>query len=163
GSVSVRPDEIEGEDPSRPFGLDGEIYRLSPTQVNAIMELRLHRLTGLEQDKLHAEYSEILSQIAELTAILNDFNLLMNVIPEEQMVLTVSKSGYAKTQPLSDYAAQRRGGRGKSATSMKEDDYIQHLIVTSSHATVLCFTNVGKVYRLKVYEVPQASRGAKGR
>lgn len=188
-------DEIEGEDPSRPFGLDGEIYRLSPTQVNAIMELRLHRLTGLEQDKLHAEYSEILSQIAELTAILNDFNLLMNVIreelalilqqygdarktsivesridfsredliPEEQMVLTVSKSGYAKTQPLSDYAAQRRGGRGKSATSMKEDDYIQHLIVTSSHATVLCFTNVGKVYRLKVYEVPQASRGAKGR
>ena len=195
GSVSVRPDEIEGEDPSRPFGLDGDIYRLSPTQVNAIMELRLHRLTGLEQDKLHAEYSEILAQIAELTAILNDFNLLMNVIreelalilqqygdarktsivesridfsredliPEEQMVLTVSKTGYAKTQPLSDYAAQRRGGRGKSATSMKEDDYIQHLIVTSSHATVLCFTNVGKVYRLKVYEVPQASRGAKGR
>jgi DNA gyrase subunit A len=79
------------------------------------------------------------------------------------MVLTVSKTGYAKTQPLSDYAAQRRGGRGKSATSMKTDDYIQHLIVTSNHATVLCFTNVGKVYRLKVYEVPQASRGAKGR
>ncbi|TCH63612.1 DNA gyrase subunit A [Acinetobacter sp. ANC 4862] len=195
GSVSVRPDEIEGEDPAKPFGLEGDIYRLSPTQVNAIMELRLHRLTGLEQDKLHAEYSEILAQIAELTAILNDFNLLMNVIreelalilqqygdarktaivesridfsredliPEEQMVLTVSKTGYAKTQPLSDYAAQRRGGRGKSATSMKTDDYIQHLIVTSNHATVLCFTNVGKVYRLKVYEVPQASRGAKGR
>ncbi len=79
------------------------------------------------------------------------------------MVLTVSKTGYAKTQPLSDYAAQRRGGRGKSATSMKEDDYIQHLIVTSNHATVLCFTNVGKVYRLKVYDVPQASRGSKGR
>ena len=195
GAVSVRPDEIEGEDPSRPFGIDGDIYRLSPTQVNAIMELRLHRLTGLEQDKLHTEYSEILAQIAELTAILNDFNLLMNVIreelalilqqygdarktdivesridfsredliPEEQMVLTVSKTGYAKTQPLSDYAAQRRGGRGKSATSMKEDDYIQHMVVTSNHATVLCFTNVGKVYRLKVYEVPQASRGAKGR
>ncbi|WP_436915188.1 DNA gyrase subunit A [Acinetobacter gandensis] len=195
GSVSVRPDEIEGEDPNRPFGIDCDIYRLSPTQVGAILELRLHRLTGLEQDKLHAEYTEILGQIAEYTAILNDFNLLMNVIreelalilqqygdarrtdivesridfsredliPEEQMVLTVSKSGYAKTQPLSDYAAQRRGGRGKSATSMKEDDYIQHLIVTSNHATVLCFTNVGKVYRLKVYEVPQASRGAKGR
>ncbi|WDE16786.1 DNA gyrase subunit A [Acinetobacter schindleri] len=195
GAVSVRPDEIEGEDPSRPFGIDGDIYRLSPTQVNAIMELRLHRLTGLEQDKLQAEYSEILAQIAEYTAILNDFNLLMNVIreelalilqqygdarktdivesridfsredliPEEQMVLTVSKTGYAKTQPLSDYAAQRRGGRGKSATSMKEDDYIQHMVVTSNHATVLCFTNVGKVYRLKVYEVPQASRGAKGR
>ncbi|MFV5490014.1 DNA gyrase subunit A [Acinetobacter sp. ASP199] len=195
GAVSVRPDEIEGEDPSRPFGIDGDVYRLSPTQVNAIMELRLHRLTGLEQDKLQAEYSEILAQIAEYTAILNDFNLLMNVIreelalilqqygdarktdivesridfsredliPEEQMVLTVSKAGYAKTQPLSDYAAQRRGGRGKSATSMKEDDYIQHMVVTSNHATVLCFTNVGKVYRLKVYEVPQASRGAKGR
>ena len=195
GAVSVRPDEIEGEDLSRPFGLTGDIYRLSPTQVGAILELRLHRLTGLEQDKLQAEYTEILSQIADYTAILNDFNLLMNVIkeelalilqqygdarrteivesridfsredliPEEQMVLTVSQSGYAKTQPLSDYAAQRRGGRGKSATSMKEDDYIQHLIVTYSHATVLCFTNVGKVYRLRVFEVPQASRGAKGR
>ncbi len=195
GAISVRPDEIEGEDPSRPFGLSGTIYRLSPAQVGAILELRLHRLTGLEQDKLQAEYTEILGQIAELTAILNDFNLLMGVIkeelalilqqygdarkteivesridfsredliPEEQMVLTVSKTGYAKTQPLSDYAAQRRGGRGKSATSMKEDDYIQHLIVTSSHATVLCFTNVGKVYRLRVFEVPQASRGAKGR
>ena len=155
----------------------------------------MHRLTGLEQDKLQAEYTEILGQIAELTAILNDFNLLMAVIkeelalilqqygdarrtaivesridfsredliPEEQVVLTVSKTGYAKTQPLSDYAAQRRGGRGKSATSMKEDDYIQHLIVTSNHATVLCFTNVGKVYRLRVFEVPQASRGSKGR
>lgn len=195
GSVSVRPDEIEGEDPSRPFGLDDQIYRLSPAQVGAILELRLHRLTGLEQDKLQAEYTEILGQIAELTAILNDFNLLMGVIkeelalilqqygdarrtaivesridfsredliPEEQVVLTVSKTGYAKTQPLSDYAAQRRGGRGKSATSMKEDDYIQHLIVTSNHATVLCFTDVGKVYRLKVFEVPQASRGSKGR
>ena len=195
GSVSVRPDEIEGEDPSRPFGLDGQIYRLSPAQVGAILELRLHRLTGLEQDKLQSEYTEILGQIAELTAILNDFNLLMAVIkeelalilqqygdarrtaivesridfsredliPEEQVVLTVSKTGYAKTQPLSDYAAQRRGGRGKSATSMKEDDYIQHLIVTSNHATVLCFTNVGKVYRLRVFEVPQASRGSKGR
>ena len=195
GSVSVRPDEIEGEDPNRPFGLDGQVSRLSPAQVTAILELRLHRLTGLEQDKLHAEYSEILAQIAELTAILNDFNLLMGVIreelaqvlqqygdarrteivesridfsredliPEEQVVLTVSQTGYAKTQPLSDYAAQRRGGRGKSATSMKEDDYVQHLIVTSNHATVLCFTDVGKVYRLKVFEVPQASRGAKGR
>ena len=195
GSVSVRPDEIEGEDPNRPFGLDGQVYRLSPAQVTAILELRLHRLTGLEQDKLHAEYSEILAQIAELTAILNDFNLLMGVIreelaqvlqqygdarrteivesridfsredliPEEQVVLTVSQTGYAKTQPLSDYAAQRRGGRGKSATSMKEEDYVQHLIVTSNHATVLCFTDVGKVYRLKVFEVPQASRGAKGR
>ncbi len=195
GSVSIRPDEIEGEDPSRPFGLNDAMYRLSPAQVAAILELRLHRLTGLEQDKLQAEYSEILAQIADLTDILNDFSRLMTVIreelslilqqygderrtqivesrvdfsredliPEEQVVLTVSQSGYAKTQPLSDYQAQRRGGRGKSATSMKEDDYIRHLIVTSNHATVLCFTNVGKVYRLRVFEVPQASRGAKGR
>ncbi|MGL5145172.1 MAG: DNA gyrase C-terminal beta-propeller domain-containing protein, partial [Acinetobacter junii] len=86
-----------------------------------------------------------------------------DLIPEEQVVLTVSQTGYAKTQPLSDYQAQRRGGRGKSATSMKDDDIIQHLIVASNHATVLCFTNVGKVYRLRVFEVPQASRGAKGR
>ena len=195
GSVSIRPDEIEGEDPQRPFGLNAQVYRLSPAQVAAILELRLHRLTGLEQDKLQAEYSEILAQIADLTDILNDFSRLMTVIreelalvlqqygdarrteivesrvdfsredliPEEQVVLTVSQSGYAKTQPLSDYQAQRRGGRGKSATSMKEDDYIRHLIVTSNHATVLCFTNVGKVYRLRVFEVPQASRGAKGR
>lgn len=195
GSVSIRPDEIEGEDLARPFGISDQIYRLSPVQVNAILELRLHRLTGLEQDKLHAEYNDILGQIVELNAILNDFSLLMAVIreelnlilqqygdarrtdivesridfsredliPEEQIVLTVSQTGYAKTQPLSDYQAQRRGGRGKSATSMKSDDIIQHLIVASNHATVLCFTNVGKVYRLKAYEVPQASRGAKGR
>lgn len=195
GSVSVRPDEIEGEDLDKPFGLAQDIYRLSPTQVSAILELRLHRLTGLEQDKLHAEYSEILAQIAELTAILNDFELLMNVIreelaavlqqygdarrteiiesgvdfcredliPEEQVVLTVSQTGYAKTQPLSDYEAQRRGGRGKSATSMKNDDYIHHLLVTSNHATVLFFTTRGKVYKLRAFEVPVASRGAKGR
>ncbi len=194
-SQSIRPEVIEGEDLARPFGLQGEIYRLSPAQVGAILELRLHRLTGLEQDKLQAEYTEILSQITEYEAILTDFSLLMNVIkeelnlilqqygderrtaivesrvdfsredliPEEQIVLTVSKSGYAKTQPLSDYQAQRRGGRGKSATSMKEDDHIQHLIVTSNHATVLFFTNIGKAYRLRAFEVPQASRGAKGR
>jgi DNA gyrase subunit A len=195
GHKSVRPDEIEGEDLSKPFGLTDSQYRLSPAQVAAILELRLHRLTGLEQDKLLAEYSEILSQIAELQAILDSFELLMDVIraelraileqygdarrteiiesrvdfsredliPEEEVVLTVSKAGYAKTQPLSDYAAQRRGGRGKSATSMKEDDYIEHLIVASNHATVLCFTSRGKVYWLKVYDVPQASRGSKGR
>lgn len=195
GRQSVRPDEIEGEDLTKPFGLTEQQYRLSPAQVAAILELRLHRLTGLEQDKLLGEYSEILEQIAGLQAILDSFDLLMEVIrgelraileqygdgrrseiiesrvdfsredliPEEQVVLTVSRAGYAKTQPLSDYAAQRRGGRGKSATSMKQDDFIQHLAVTSNHATVLCFTNVGKVYSLKVYEVPQASRGSRGR
>ncbi|MFB2578093.1 MULTISPECIES: DNA gyrase subunit A [unclassified Acinetobacter] len=195
GSQSVRPEVIEGEDLANPYGLSGDVYRLSPAQVGAILELRLHRLTGLEQDKLHAEYSEILAKIAEYLAILNDFNLLMEIIrtelaevlqqfgdarrteiiesgvdfsredliPEEQVVLTVSKTGYAKTQPLSDYEAQRRGGRGKSATSMKEDDYIQHIVVTSTHATILFFTDRGKVYRLRGFEVPIASRGAKGR
>lgn len=195
GHKSVRPDEIEGEDLSKPYGLTEDQYRLSPAQVAAILELRLHRLTGLEQDKLLAEYTEILAQIAELQAILDSFELLMDVIrgelkqvldqygdarrtqivesrvdfcredliPEEQVVLTVSQTGYAKTQPLSDYAAQRRGGRGKSATSMKQDDYIAHLVVASNHATVMCFTSRGKVYWLKVYDVPQASRGSKGR
>jgi DNA gyrase subunit A len=195
GSVSVRPDVIDGEDPKHPFGLNADAYRLSPAQVSAILELRLHRLTGLEQDKLQGEYSEILAQIAELQSILDSFDKLMDVIraelqavlaqygderrtqivesridftredliPEEQVVLTVSKTGYAKTQPLEDYAAQRRGGRGKSATSMKEDDYIEHLVVASNHATVLCFTTRGKVYWLKTYDVPQASRGSKGR
>lgn len=195
GHKSVRPEEIEGEDFTKPFGLTDDQYRLSPAQVAAILELRLHRLTGLEHDKLLAEYTEILGQIAELQAILDSFELLMDVIrgelkqvldqygderrtqivesrvdfcredliPEEQVVLTVSQTGYAKTQPLSDYAAQRRGGRGKSATSMKQDDYIAHLVVASNHATVMCFTSRGKVYWLKVYDVPQASRGSKGR
>jgi DNA gyrase subunit A len=195
GSVSVRPDVIDGEDPKHPFGLNADAYRLSPAQVSAILELRLHRLTGLEQDKLQGEYSEILAQIAELQSILDSFDKLMDVIraelqavlaqygderrtqivesridftredliPEEQVVLTVSKAGYAKTQPLEDYAAQRRGGRGKSATSMKADDYIEHLVVTSNHATVLCFTNRGKVYWIKTYDVLQTSRGSKGR
>ncbi len=195
GSRSIRPDEIDGEDPSRPYGLAGEQYRLSPAQVSAILELRLHRLTGLEQDKLQAEYLEILAQIAELQGILDSFEKLMAVIrselqavlaqygdarrteivesrvdfsredliPEEKVVLTVSQTGYAKTQPLSDYAAQRRGGRGKSATAMKQDDYIAHLVVASNHASVLCFTTRGRVYGLKVYEVPMAGRGARGR
>ncbi len=195
GQRSIRPEVIEGEDPAHPFGLTGDQYRLSPAQVGAILELRLHRLTGLEQDKLLAEYTEILGDIAELQSILDSFDKLMDIIraelrlvlaqygdvrrtaivesridfsradliPEEKVVLTVSKTGYAKTQPLDDYAAQRRGGRGKSATSMKEDDYIEHLVVASNHATVLCFTCSGKVYWLKVYDVPQASRGSKGR
>ena len=194
GAQAIRPDGLE-EDSQRPFGIDGEFYRLSPLQVGAILELRLHRLTGLEQDKLHAEYSEILKQIVDLQAILDDFRLLMDIIrqelqvilqqygdarrteivdsgadfcredliPETQIVLTVSKTGYAKIQPLSDYAAQKRGGRGKSATSMKEDDYIHHLLVTSNHSTVLFFTSRGKVYKLRAFEVPVASRGAKGR
>ena len=177
------------------YGISGKHYRLSPAQVTAILELRLHRLTGLEQDKLLGEYGDILAQITDLQDILNQFDRMMAVIrqellevldsygdarrteiidatadfsradliPEQPMVLTLSHAGYAKTQPVADYQAQRRGGRGKSATSMKEDDYIEHLVVTSSHSTVLCFTSLGRGYWIKVYDVPIASRGAKGR
>ena len=177
------------------LGLVENGYKLSPEQAQAILDLRLHRLTGLEQDKLLAEYEELLGKIAELLAILADSNLLMDVIrgelkevlatygdgrkteiiasrldlsredltPDEQVVLTISHTGYAKTQPLSDYKAQKRGGRGKSATSMKDEDYIEHLLVASTHDTVLCFTSLGRVYWIKVYDLPQAGRGSKGK
>ncbi|MGO2363836.1 MAG: DNA topoisomerase (ATP-hydrolyzing), partial [Psychrobacter sp.] len=172
GSQSVRPDYIEGEDPNAPFGLiEGEErYRLSLEQVNAILDMQLHRLTGLEQDKLTEEYQDLLREIAHLESILGDFDKLMTIIsnemieirdnfgderrtdiidsrtdfnredliPEQTVVMTVSRTGYAKTQPIDDYVAQKRGGKGKSATAMKEDDVIDHLIVTSTHATVLC-------------------------
>lgn len=177
------------------LGLVENGYKLSPEQAQAILDLRLHRLTGLEQDKLLAEYEELLAKIGELLAILADSNLLMDVIrgelkevlatygdgrkteiiasrldlsredltPDEQVVLTISHTGYAKTQPLSDYKAQKRGGRGKSATSMKEEDYIEHLLVASTHDTVLCFTSLGRVHWIKVYDLPQAGRGSKGK
>lgn len=194
---SVRPEFIEGEDLKNPFGLidNGNNYRLSLEQVNAILEMQLHRLTGLEQDKLTEEYQDLLRQIAELESILADFDKLMMVIknemqeildnfgderrteivdsrtdfsredliPEQTVVLTVSRTGYAKTQPISDYVAQKRGGKGKSATAMKEDDVIDHLVVTSTHATVLCFTDNGRVFSLRGFEVPIASRGSRGR
>ena len=194
---SVRPEFIEGEDLKKPFGLidNGNNYRLSLEQVNAILEMQLHRLTGLEQDKLTEEYQDLLRQIAELESILADFDKLMMVIknemheilenfgderrtdivdsrtdfsredliPEQTVVLTVSRTGYAKTQPISDYVAQKRGGKGKSATAMKEDDVIDHLVVTSTHATVLCFTDNGRVFSLRGFEVPIASRGSRGR
>ncbi|AWT48848.1 DNA gyrase subunit A [Psychrobacter sp. YP14] len=194
---SVRPEYIEGEDLKNPFGLidQGNNYRLSLEQVNAILEMQLHRLTGLEQDKLTEEYQDLLRQIAELESILADFDKLMMVIknemleilenfgderrtdivdsrtdfsredliPEQTVVLTVSRTGYAKTQPISDYVAQKRGGKGKSATAMKEDDVIDHLVVISTHATVLCFTDNGRVFSLRGFEVPIASRGARGR
>ncbi|ALF60428.1 DNA gyrase subunit A [Psychrobacter urativorans] len=201
GSQSVRPDFIEGEDPKAPFGLindgtDGiERYRLSLDQVNAILEMQLHRLTGLEQDKLTEEYQDLLREIAHLESILGDFDKLMTIIsnemieirdnfgderrtdiidsrtdfsredliPEQTVVMTVSRTGYAKTQPIDDYTAQKRGGKGKSATAMKEDDVIDHLVVTSTHATVLCFTDTGRVFSLRGFEVPIASRGARGR
>ncbi len=201
GSQSVRPDFIEGEDPKAPFGLiDGETggeqrYRLSLEQVNAILDMQLHRLTGLEQDKLTEEYQDLLREIAHLESILGDFDKLMTIIsnemieirdnfgderrtdiidsrtdfnredliPEQTVVMTVSRTGYAKTQPIDDYVAQKRGGKGKSATAMKEDDVIDHLVVTSTHATVLCFTDSGRVFSLRGFEVPIASRGARGR
>ncbi|UXZ04900.1 DNA gyrase subunit A [Moraxella nasicaprae] len=197
GSTSIRPDVIEGEDLNAPFGLiDNDTrYRLSPDQVGAILDMQLHRLTGLEQEKLTGEYREILSEIARLMMILNDFDVLMGVvrqelieirdefgderrtdivdaradfsredlIPEQTVVMTVSHTGYAKTQPISDYQAQKRGGKGKSATAMKEDDVIEHLLVTSTHAHILCFTNTGRVFGLRGFEVPIASRGSKGR
>ena len=201
GSQSVRPEFIEGEDPKAPFGLiDGTVegeqrYRLSLDQVNAILEMQLHRLTGLEQDKLTEEYQDLLREIAHLESILGDFNKLMTIIsnemieirdnfgderrtdiidsrtdfsredliPEQTVVMTVSRTGYAKTQPIDDYVAQKRGGKGKSATAMKEDDVIDHLVVTSTHATVLCFTDSGRVFSLRGFEVPIASRGSRGR
>jgi DNA gyrase subunit A len=190
GADSCRPDELAPE-----FGFNDGEYRLSPAQAQAILELRLHRLTGLEHEKLLKEYQEILGKIAELADILADSEKLLQVIREEMqaireqygeerrteiissrldltmedlineedMVVTISRTGYAKSQPLSDYRAQRRGGRGKSATAMKDEDVIDHLLVTSTHDTLLLFSNRGKVYWLKVYELPQAGRGSRGR
>ena len=177
------------------YGLVDQGYRLSPEQAQAILDLRLHRLTGLEQDKIIAEYKEILLRIDELMAILASDIRLMEVIreeliairdqfgdqrrtriiedyldlsradliTEEDMVVTVSHGGYVKSQPLTAYRAQRRGGRGKSATTMKDEDYIEKLIVANTHDTILCFSSVGKVYWLKVYELPVASRIARGK
>lgn len=196
GSTSVRPDVIDGEDINAPFGLiDGGQYRLSFDQVAAILEMQLHRLTGLEQDKLSQEYQDILQQITRLGQILANFDELMAVvkaeliairdefgddrktdlvesrvdfsradlIAEQTLVLTVSATGYAKTQPMSDYVAQKRGGRGKSATAIKDDDVIEHLQVINSHDTVMCFTDSGRVFGLRGFEIPLASRGSKGR
>nr|WP_163503498.1 DNA gyrase subunit A [Halomonas socia] len=192
GATSCKPEDLE-----EGFGLNqaGSEYRLSPAQAQAILELRLHRLTGLETEKLLDEYLSILEKIAELSEILASADRLLEVIreeliavrdqfaderrteiqashldlriedliAEEDMVVTLSRSGYAKTQPLSDYQAQRRGGRGKSATAMKDEDVIEHLLVASTHDTVLLFSNKGKVYWLKVYEMPNASRGSRGK
>lgn len=196
-SGSIRPEVIEGEDLNAPYGLidNNTRYRLSPEQVGAILDMQLHRLTGLEQDKLNAEFQEILRQISKLLNILANFDELMaiikgelvailtdfgderrtdivdarhdfsreDLIPEQTIVITVSRTGYAKCQPMSDYQAQKRGGRGKSATGIKDDDVIEHLLITSTHATMLCFTNTGRVFGLRGFEIPMASRGAKGR
>ena len=190
-----------GAEASRPEGLDAElglvdgVYNLSATQAQAILDMRLHRLTGLEQDKILEEYREVLDEIAKLLAILSDPDNLMAVIREElvkvkeeygderrteildahldltledlineeEMVVTLSHAGYAKTQQLDTYQAQRRGGKGKSATSMKDEDFIEHLFIANTHDTLLCFSSAGKVYWKKVYELPQGGRAARGK
>ncbi len=190
GSDACRPEELEPQ-----FGLRDGKYFLSPAQAQAILELRLHRLTGMEHDKLLNEYQEKLEEIAEYLSILGSHSRLMEVIrqelrevseefgderrteiiesqhdltvedliTEEDRVVTISHGGYAKTQPLSDYQAQRRGGMGKSATAVKDEDFVEHLLIASTHSTILCFTSLGKVYWLKVYQIPLAGRGSRGR
>ncbi|HIQ41223.1 DNA gyrase subunit A [Ectopseudomonas khazarica] len=193
--------ERAGADSCRPEGLDEQYglrdgkYYLSPEQAQAILELRLHRLTGLEHEKLLAEYQEILALIGELIRILTSPERLMEVIreelekvkaefgdarrteiiasrqdltiadliTEEERVVTISHGGYAKSQPLAAYEAQRRGGKGKSATGVKDEDYVEHLLVANSHATLLLFSSKGKVYWLRTFEIPEASRTARGR
>lgn len=194
---------LERTDPSvtRPldlapeYGLFDDGYHLSPEQAQAILELRLHRLTGLEQDKIHNEYLELIDTINKLLKILADPAELHRVIreelleikaqfnnprkteiigeldeitnedliPEETVVVTISKDGYVKTQQLDQYQAQRRGGRGKSATKVKGEDFIQNLLIASTHDTIMCFSTRGKVYWLKVYKIPQGGRQSKGR
>ena len=186
---------------SRPEGLDAiyglgkKGYRLSEVQAQAILDLRLHRLTGLEQEKLRREYGELLHTIKHLLEILENPERLMQVIreeliavrdqygdarrteiiktrtdlkiedliAEEDLVVTLSHTGYVKAQPLADYRAQRRGGRGKTATRMKDEDFVDRLFVANTHDTILCFSSSGKVYWLKVHQIPQARRGARGR
>lgn len=190
GADSCRPEGLDAQ-----FGLRDGKYYLSPEQAQAILELRLHRLTGLEHEKLLAEYQEILSLIGELIRILTSPERLMEVIreelekvkaefgdarrteivasrldltiadliTEEERVVTISHGGYAKSQPLAAYEAQRRGGKGKSATGVKDEDYVEHLLVANSHATLLLFSSKGKVYWLRTFEIPEASRAARGR
>ena len=190
------PDAAKPDDLDEQYGLkaDGE-YFLSPEQAQAILEMRLNRLTGLEQEKLLEEYREIIDNIADLLEILTLPERLLALIKEEleqirdeygderrseivesqedltmedlitpqDMVVTLSNGGYAKTQPLSDYQAQKRGGRGRSASAVKDEDFIDKLLVTNSHDTLLCFTNLGKVYWLRTFQIPIASRAARGR
>ena len=190
GEDACRPDDLPAE-----FGLKGDQYFLSPAQAQAILELRLHRLTGLEHEKLLQEYSDKLVEIAGYLEILQDPDRLRQVIrdelkdlveefgddrlteitdsthdlsvedliTEEDRVVTISHGGYAKTQSLSDYQAQRRGGTGRSATAVKDEDFVEHLLIASTHATILCFSDLGKVYWLKVFHIPLASRNARGR
>jgi len=190
GSDNSRPDNLAAE-----FGLREGRYYLSEGQAQAILDLRLHRLTGLEQDKIVTEFKELLVSIANLLDILRNPDRLMRVIRDEliaikdefgdkrrteivmnhqdlemedlitpeDMVVTLSHGGYVKSQPVSMYSAQRRGGKGKSATTVKDEDFIDKLFIANTHDTMLCFSSAGKVYWLKVYSLPQAGRIAKGK
>ncbi|WP_296802380.1 DNA gyrase subunit A [Thiolapillus sp.] len=190
GADASRPDDLpEG------FGLTPDGYRLTEVQAQAILDLRLQKLTGLEQDKIISEFQELLDRIADLLDILSSSDRLMEVIKtelleireqfgderrteivadrldltledlitEEDVVVTLSHQGYAKAQSLDTYQAQRRGGRGKTATTTKDEDFVDKLFVASTHDTILCFSSMGKVYWLKVYELPQAGRNARGK
>jgi DNA gyrase subunit A len=190
GAIQTRPDGLGSE-----FGLHDGHYRLSEAQAQAILDLRLHRLTGLEQDKILAEYGELLELIRDLSDILARPERLLAVIRQElleireqygderrtridadesdltiedlitpeDMVVTLSHGGYAKSQPVSEYRAQGRGGRGRSATAMKDEDFVDKLFVANTHDTLLCFSNLGQLYWLKVYRLPQAGRGSRGK
>jgi DNA gyrase subunit A len=190
GAETSRPEDLESQ-----YGLQEAGYQLSPAQAQEILNMRLHRLTGLEQEKLAQEYEEILQAIRELLRILSDPGRLMEVIrdelravreqfgddrrteilqdrldlsledliTEENVVVTISHAGYAKSQPLDRYQAQRRGGTGKSATRIKDEDFIDQLFVANTHDTLLCFTSRGRIHWLKVYELPQASHVSRGK
>ena len=190
GSDACRPDGLSSD-----YGFTDGFYRLTVEQAQAILEIRLHRLTAMEQDKLMEDYKGVLDEIADLLDILDSHARLLSVIrdeltdvrdsygderrteivashqdlsvedliTEEELVVTVSHQGYAKTQPLDAYQAQRRGGRGKAALSVKDEDFVEHLVIANSHDTLLCFSDLGKVYWIKSFQIPQGSRGAKGR
>jgi DNA gyrase subunit A len=190
GAETSRPEGLEAH-----YGLQEEGYRLSPVQAQEILNMRLHRLTGLEQDKLTREYEEILDRVKELLAILSNPDKLMEVIrgelaeireqfgderrteileqrldlsledliTEENVVVTISHGGYAKSQQLDRYRAQRRGGQGKSAAKTKDEDFIEQLFVANTHDTLLCFTSRGRIHWLKVYQLPQASHVSRGK
>ncbi|MFY7697375.1 MAG: DNA gyrase subunit A [Legionella sp.] len=190
GSQASRPDDLESE-----FGLGADGYRLTMQQAQAILDLRLHRLTALEQDKILNEFDQLLDLIRELLHILSSSQRLMDVIrdelvdmraqfgdtrrteimasqedltiedliTEEDVVVTLSHQGYVKYQPISAYQAQRRGGKGKSATHVKDEDFVERLVIASTHDTLLCFSNHGKLYWLKAYQLPLASRISRGK
>ena len=196
----INADDYRPEGLERAFGMGGDgLYRLSETQAQEILQMRLQRLTGLEQDKIVAEYKEVMGEIDDLLDILSNPERVSTIIGDEltvvkqefgqtklgarrseiehnaqdlatedlitptDMVVTLSHSGYIKSQPLSEYRAQKRGGRGKQATATKEDDWIDQLFIANTHDYILCFSNRGRLYWLKVWEVPAGSRGSRGR